>query len=109
MGQSTVQFDANNNMMVNTHVTTFSGNQTVAITTAATTTVKASAGIVGTISNASNAVTGIITVYDNTIASGQMLWQGVLAAGQVLQLGLPCAIGITVVTAGAQAIAVSFS
>ena len=87
----------------------YSGLQSVAITTATTTAVKASAGVVGTLSNASGAVTGTITVYDNTAASGKTLWSGTLAAGQVLALGIPCGTGITVLTAAADAIAVSYA
>lgn len=90
-------------------VTPTSGMYTVGITTATTTVVKASAGVIGTISNASGAATGAITVYNNTSATGTVVWTGTLAAGQVLQLGLPCGTGITVVTAAADAIAVSYA
>ena len=86
-----------------------SGLQSVAITTATTTAVKASAGVVGTLSNASGATTGTITIYDNTSATGKTLWTGTLAAGQVLPLGIPCGTGITIVTAAADAIAVSYA
>ena len=86
-----------------------SGTKPVYITTATTTAVKASRGVLGSLSNASGAVTGAITVYDNTAASGNVLWQGTLAAGQVLPIGMPCATGITIVTAAADAIAVSYA
>lgn len=78
------------------------------ITTATTTAVKASAGVIGTITNAGTAAASV-TVYDNTAASGNLVWSGTLAAGQVLALGFPCATGITVVTAAAGAIAVSYA
>ena len=87
----------------------YSGMQSVSITTATTTAVKASAGVVGTLSNASGATTGTITIYDNTSATGKTLWTGTLAAGQVLPLGIPCGTGITIVTAAADAIAVSYA
>ena len=89
--------------------TPYSGMQSLAITTATTTAVKASAGVVGTLSNASGAATGTITVYDSTTGSGKTLWSGTLATGQVLPLGLPCGTGITIVTAAADAIAVSYA
>ncbi len=93
---------------LNSNATTYSGIQSVAITTATTTVVKSSGGIVGTLSNASGAVTGTITIYDNTAGSGKTIWSATLAAGQVLPLGIPCGIGITIVTAAADAIAVSY-
>lgn len=86
-----------------------SGQNTVYITTATTTAVKASGGVIGTIACASGATTGVITVYDNTSASGDVVWTGTLAAGQVLPLGMPCGTGITIVTAAADAIACSFA
>lgn len=89
--------------------TPYSGQDSVAITTATTTTIKASGGVVGTLSNASGAATSTITVYDSTTGSGKTLWSGTLSAGQVLPLGIPCATGITVVTAAADAIAVTYA
>jgi hypothetical protein len=89
--------------------TAASGMQSLAITTATTTAVKASAGVIGTLSNASGAATSTITVYDSTTGSGKTLWSGTLSAGQVLPLGIPCATGITVVTAAADAIAVTYA
>lgn len=86
-----------------------SGMQSLAITSATTTSVKSSAGVIGTLSNASNAATGTITIYDSTTGSGKTLWSGTLSAGQVLTLGLPCSTGITIVTAAADAIAVSYA
>lgn len=86
-----------------------SGTTSVAITTATTTSLKANPGVIGTISNASGAATGTITVFDSTTASGKTLWQGTLSAGQVLPIGMPCTVGITVLTAAADAIAVSFN
>ena len=79
------------------------------ITTATTTVIKASAGVVGTLSNASGAATGSVTIYDSTSASGNVVWSGTLASGQVLSLGFPCAAGITVVTAAADAIALTYA
>lgn len=98
----------NDDGSINT-ATYLSGITSTAITTIATTVVKSTPGVIGTISNGSNAVTGIITVYDNTTATGKLIWAGTLAAGQVLPIGIPCTIGITVVTAGAQAIVVSYA
>lgn len=89
--------------------TAYSGTTPVYITTATTTSVKSSAGVVGTLSNASGAVTGTITVYDSTTGSGNVVWTGTLAAGQILPIGMPCATGITIVTAAADAIAVSYA
>jgi hypothetical protein len=95
-------------IQLNSNATPYSGIQSVAITTATTTVVKSSGGIVGTLSNASGAVTGTITIYDSTAGSGKTIWSGTLAAGQVLPLGIPCGTGITIVTAAANAIAVSY-
>lgn len=89
--------------------TPYSGMSSTAITTATTTAIKASAGMLGTISNAGNVITGVVTVYDSLSAAGKKLWAGTLAAGQVLPLGIPCGTGITVVTAAADTIAVSFA
>lgn len=89
--------------------TPYSGLYSLAITTATTTAVKASTGLVGTLSNASGAATGSVTVYDSTTGSGKTLWAGTLAAGQVLPLGIPCGTGITIVTAAADPIAVSYA
>jgi hypothetical protein len=89
--------------------TPFSGLYSAAITTATTTSIKASAGVVGSISNASGAATGSITVYDSTTNSGKTIWSGTLAAGEILSIGMPCGTGITVVTAAADAIAVSYA
>lgn len=97
----------NDDGSINT-ATYLSGTTSTAISSIATTTLKSAPGVIGTISNGSNAVTGIITVYDNTVASGKLIWAGTLAAGQVLPIGIPCVTGITVVTAGAQAIVVSY-
>lgn len=87
----------------------YSGESSVAITTSTTTSVKASAGVVGTIINAGSATSGVITIYDNTAASGKTIWAGTLTAGQVLPLGIPCGTGITVVTAAADTITVSYA
>ena len=87
----------------------YSGTTSTAITTIATTAIKASSGVIGSLVNASNAVTGLITVYDSLSAAGKLIWSGTLAAGQALPLGVPCSIGITIVTAGAQAIVATWA
>ncbi len=87
----------------------YSGLHSVAITTATTTAVKASGGAIGTIINAGTATSGTVTIYDNTAASGKLIWAGTLTAGQVLPLGIPCGTGITVVTAAADTITVSYA
>lgn len=89
--------------------TPYSGLVTVAITTIATTSVKSASGALGTITNAGNAITGIVTVYDSLSATGKKIWAGTLAAGQVLPLGIPCGIGITITTAAADTLAVSYA
>lgn len=90
-------------------ITPYSGMQSLAITAAATTAVKASAGVVGTLTNAGAATSGAITIYDNTAASGKTIWSGTLTAGQVLPLGIPCGTGITIVTAAANTLAVTYA
>jgi len=89
--------------------TPFSGTMTASITTAAITKIKATGGSVGTIINAGATTSGTITVYDNTTNSGKIIWSGTLLAGQILQLGIPLAIGLTVVTAAANTILVSYA
>ena len=89
--------------------TPYSGGQSVAITTATTTAVKGSPGVVGTVINAGSATSGAITIYDNTAASGKIIWSGTLTAGQILPLGMPCGTGITVVTAAANTLVVSYA
>lgn len=85
------------------------GTKKVAIAAITTTSPIIGRGFIGKISNASNATTGLITVYDSLTASGELIWSGTLAAGQVLDLGFHVSIGLTIVTAGAQAINVSYS
>lgn len=86
-----------------------SGINSVAITTATTTSVKSSAGVIGTLINAGTATSGVITIFDNTTASGKTIWSGALTAGQVLALGIPCGTGITIVTAAADTITISYA
>jgi hypothetical protein len=88
--------------------TPYSGTKTVQITTATTTSVKSSGGTVGTLLNSSGAATGNVAIYNATSATGTPIWQGTLAAGQVLPIGVPCNAGITVVTAAANAITLSY-
>lgn len=87
----------------------YSGKYSVAITTATTTAVKASGGAIGTIINAGGATSGAISIYDNTSATGKLIWAGTLTAGQVLPLGIPCGTGITITTAAANTITVSYA
>ena len=89
--------------------TPYSGTGIAQITTATTTEVKSSAGYVGTLINAGSSTTGAITIYDATSATGTPVWSGTLTAGQVLPLGIPCNTGITVVTAAADTITVSYA
>lgn len=86
----------------------YSAMNAVTITTATTTTVKSNAGVLGSIYNGSGVATGTITIYDNTSAALSPLWVGTLAAGQVLPLGYPANTGITVVTAAADTITVTY-
>jgi hypothetical protein len=85
------------------------GASKVTLAAATTTAVKGSSGYLGRIFNGSNSVTGVVSVYDALTATGNPIWSGTLAAGQVLDFGLPMLTGITVVTAGAQPITVSYS
>ena len=105
-----ISTDASGNVNVNvkTTVTTRSGSTTVYITTATTTDVKSGAGTVGSITNGGSATSGTITIYDNTAGSGNVLWAGTLTAGQVLALNMPVQTGITVVTAAADTLALSY-
>lgn len=89
--------------------TPYSGTQSVAITTATTTAVKGSPGVVGTLINAGGATSGAISIYDSATASGKMIWSGTLTAGQVLPLGMPCSTAITVVTAAANSLSLSYA
>lgn len=91
------------------NVVQMSGTTTTAITTATTTILKSASGVIGTLVNAGGATSGSITVYDNTAASGKIVWSGTLTAGQALSLNMPCSIGITVVTAAANTLAVSWA
>lgn len=87
----------------------YSGDTTAVITTATTTQLAVGPAMMGTLVNTGAATSGAITVYDNTAASGTVLWTGTLTASQVLPLGLPCAVGLTVVTASAGSLLVSYS
>lgn len=90
--------------------TPYSGVAAQAITSATTTALKGSAGVIGTLVNAGSATSGTITIYDaNDAASGTILWAGTLTAGQVLPIGMPAANGITVVTASADTLTVSYA
>jgi hypothetical protein len=86
-----------------------SGSQTTPIVAAATTVIKAAAGVVGSIVNAGAAISGVIDVYDDPAAVGIKLWSGTIAAGGILALNLPCALGITIVTAAADTLVVSWN
>lgn len=86
-----------------------SGTKNVAITAAATTQIKTSPGLVGTLINAGATTSGTITIYDSLTASGTKIWSGTLTAGQVLSLGIPCVTGITIVTAAAGTALVSYA
>jgi hypothetical protein len=86
-----------------------SGTSSTEITAAATTVVKASPGIVGTLINAGAAISGIVDVYDDPAAVGKKVWSGTLAAGAVLALNVPCGLGITIVTAAADTLLVSWN
>ena len=90
-------------------VVNVSGTQTTEITTATTTAIKAAAGVVGCLVNTGAAISGAITIYDSLSASGKKVWAGTLAAGAVLALNLPCALGITIVTAAADTLLVSWN
>lgn len=89
-----------------------SGTGSVAITTATTTSVKASGGVLGTIINAGSAAsTGTLTVYDNTSATGTpviVLPTGI-AQAQVIVLAFPMGTGITIVTSQADTWRVSYA
>lgn len=87
----------------------YSGDSTAVITTATTTQLALGPAMMGTLVNTGSATSGAVTVYDNTAASGTVLWTGTLTASQVLPLGLPCAVGLTVVTAAAGSLLVSYS
>jgi len=86
-----------------------SGNNNIAIKSAGTTSVKTAPGLIGTIINTGSTSTGNITIYDSLSASGTVIWSGILTAGQVLSLAMPCIVGITIVTAAANTITVSYS
>ena len=68
-----------------------------------------SEGAVGTLINAGSGTSGQITIYDNTSASGGVVWAGTLAAGQVLPIGIRVGNGITVVTAAADTLMISWT
>lgn len=103
---SKATLDAGENLTRNVMITSFS-NASSRITTNTTTVCKSGAGsLVGIWVEV--ATTGIITVYDNTAASGTVL----LTIPAALPVGehvfpIACSLGITVVTAAADRIAVS--
>lgn len=76
---------------------------------AATTVVKNTPGVVGSILCANSTTTAAIQVYNATSATGDMIWQGKLNMGQVVQLQVPFSIGLTVVTNGTTAVTVTYS
>lgn len=79
------------------------------ISTQTTTTVKTGSGFLHTITLGETAA-GAITVYDNTAASGTIL--AVLKASiaeQTFQLDLPFKTGLTIVTAAASKLTVSYT
>lgn len=84
-----------------------SGSNVTYITTATTTNILTQHGVLGTLSNAANVTTGLITLYDSSTASGNIIWEGTLAAGQLIRFGVPTSAGLTVVTAAANAIAIT--
>lgn len=78
------------------------------ISTATTTTVKTGGGVLHTLTINSTAA-GTISLYDNTAASGTSL--GIIAASagvQTFTFDIPFRIGLTVVTAAASNVTLSF-
>ena len=78
------------------------------ISTATTTTVKSGAGVLKSITIGETAA-GAITIYDNTAASGTVI--GVLKAShaeQTLDFSVAFSTGLTIVTAGASKLTVSY-
>lgn len=78
------------------------------ITTAATTTIKSGPGHVNSI-RVAGGVLGAVTIYDNTAASGTVILPEVTPIqGQVLLENIEFSIGLTIVTAAASIISVSY-
>ena len=93
--------------------TPYSGTKTAPITAAGSTTVKGSAGCVGTLINTGDVTSPVITIWDGTTATGTQLFNGALPAGgtigSVVPIGLPALVGITVELAAAGTVTLSYS